>query len=190
VASVMYNVTFNVTSDNTTGIVWENWNDWTVSTGSSVTTNVWTLWAADGTGTYVVDHVDYTPPPPPTAEQLAERERRRAAQAEAARIASEQRKLMRENARRLLVEALHESQREELERDGYFHVETRDGTRRYRLSPSSAPMRIHGEDGRRWSYCIHPAFGYPPEDVVLAQKLLLEADEDAFLEIANASAMR
>jgi hypothetical protein len=184
----MYNVTFNVTSDNTTGVVWDNWNDWS-ATGSS-SQIVWTLWSTDGTGTYVVDDFQYAPPPPLTEEQLAERERRRLAQVEEARAREEQRKLVRENARRLLVEALHESQREELERDGYFHVETKDGTRRYRLSPGSAPLRVHGEDGRRWSYCIHLDYGYPNDDVVLAQKLLLETDEEAFLEIANASAMR
>lgn len=175
-------------TDTTTGVVWDVWNDnYSLTTTSSQvsTTFIWTQWA-NSTGTYAGD---YIPPAALTEEQKAERERQRVAAAEQSRIREEQRKLKSANARKLLLEALHDSQRQELERDGYFHVETRDGTRRYRLAPSRPPIRVHGEDGRRWSYCIHPEYGYPAEDVVLAQKLLLESDEAAFLSIANASAM-
>lgn len=90
-------------------------------------------------------------------------------------------------ARELLVSTLDRKQYREFEREGYFHVHTKDGVRAYRIRPGSPPLRVKGEDGLRWQYCIHPEFGYPSADVALAHKLLLESDEEEFLRIANAS---
>ena len=36
-------------------------------------------------------------------------------------------------------------------------------------------------------YCIHPSEWVPHEDNMLAQKLMLEYDEESFLRIANRS---
>lgn len=172
---------YGITCSNST-TVWQNWavNDTATAATTNLTTLVWDAW-----NTTVTTAGTYTPPPL-TEEQV-----------EANRLAAEQRKREAEKrgkeiaeaaarARALLLGVLAEPQREELERDGFFHVETRDGSRRYRLSPTGQPRRVQGEDGRQWSYCIHPDYGYPADDVVLAQKLLLEADEEAFLRIANA----
>lgn len=165
-----------------TNVIWGYWVDNTSST-TLYSYDSWTQWVQEGTVTY---GSSYTPTPL-TEEQI-----------EANRVAAEARKVeaairvkqveeAKVRARKLLLDLLEEEQKEELLRDGWFHVETRDGTRRYRLSPNSSPRRVHGEDGAQWSYCIHPDYGYPQDDIVLAQKLLLESDEEMFLKIANAT---
>lgn len=88
-------------------------------------------------------------------------------------------------ARALLLSVLDEDQQQELEKVGHFHVHTKDGLRSYRLRPGSGPVRVKSEDGFQYSYCIHPPANYPADDTAVAQKLLLETDEESFLEIAN-----
>lgn len=171
----------------TSNVVWNIWTDnQTTATAFTSTGDIWGYWAS----ATISSSCSYTVPPiPPMTEEeqaLAAERRRVAAIENEARLAAAA--AAREKARLLLVDCLEENQREEFERDGYFHVETRDGTRRYRLRPGGQPQRVMGEDGRRWSYCIHPSGGFPSEDVVLAQKLLLETNEEEFLRIANASA--
>lgn len=166
--------------------IWLTWTDATTTTAGT-TMNTWNFWTADGTGdtwSFWIDSTVLTTTGyfsggaviEPTAEQR-EQERCRREDARQAR----------ERARQLLLDALTAKQRREFEADGCFHVVTKNGTRRYRLAPGSSPQRVRGEDGRRYSYCIHPVHSYPAEDVVLAHKLLLEADEERFLQIANAS---
>lgn len=148
------------TISSSTDIAWTAWVEYTASANTTLT---WTAWNTSDTTS-----VNYTAPHQ-TEEQRLQLARRN------------------ERARELLVACLTSRQRRELEARGYFHVETARGRRRYRLAPGRAPIRVHGEDGSQWSYCIHPDAGFPQEDVVLAQKLLLETDEEAFLRIANAS---
>jgi hypothetical protein len=162
-------------------IVWQTWA--TTATDSTTITNVvWDAWS----GMSVYNTGYYTQAAPLTEEQIEANRVR----AEAAQAAAAERRVLeaaaKERARKLLLEALADDQQAELLKDGFFHVETRDGTRRYRLSPTGQPKRVRGEDGLAWAYCIHPEYGYPQDDVVLAQKLMLEADEEAFLRIANA----
>lgn len=174
------NYSSNVEYTTSTSIVWETW----ATTATTLTTpTVWDYWTLSGTGS---GSYSYAAPPPLTEEQIeAQRVRAEAAQAAAEARRVEQ-AAAKERARKLLLEALAEEQQQELLANGYFHVETRNGTRRYRLSPTGQPKRVHGEDGLAWAYCIHPDYGYPQDDIVLAQKLLLESDEDEFLRIANA----
>lgn len=162
-------VTFSASA--TTDVIWSTWTDST-SVSATITWDAWNT-------TYTNGNTSYTLP----AVSDEQRERMAVEAAERRREADD----AKERARALLVECLTASQRREFNKDGWFHVETANGRRRYRLAPGSAPLRVHGEDGSRWSYCIHPDYGYPAEDTVLAQKLLLETDEDAFLRIANAS---
>src|ERR1051325_10786388 len=169
------------------------WYLWTATdtTVTNFTPSVWPLWCTQGTAAsnatvwnVWVDQTGMPGPvivsgqgwrqPTPTAEELEERRRadeggRRAIEAAKTR------------ARELLLDALTETQQAEFEQDGHFTVVTRDGVRAYRLKPGSPPIRTRGEDGRRWSYCIHPRESYPAEDTALALKLLLETDEDEFL---------
>lgn len=170
------------------------WTQWTASSSTNLT-EVWGLWTSNFTnstaattqtvwldwtgssGPIVASQYGYRQPTPEETE-----ERRREAEERAGVVA-----LAKTKARQLLRDVLDRNQRRELERDGHFHVQTRDGERVYRLKPGSPPERVKGEDGVRWSYCIHPRESYPADDTAAALKLLIEADEDEFLRIANAS---
>jgi hypothetical protein len=169
---------YTATGTSSTQIVWQVWSDNTTAT--PVSFDPWPCWTTTGNSVQIEM-------PPMSEEERAAAEARRAA-SEARYV--EQRKQAeeaRDAAERLLVSCLNRRQRSEYRRDKCFTVITRNGRRRYRIRPGEAPIRIHGEDGRRYRYCIHPAHGFPSQDVALSQKLLLESDEAAFLRIANES---
>lgn len=164
---------WNQTATSATNVtdVWLGWNQTTV-TASTTNVAIWASWTGSGTTYY--EPVELSP---------EDRERRQAEAAERTRLANE----AKARARTLLLEVLDEQQRAELESDGHFHVHTRDGERTYRLKPGSPPQRIKGEDGSRWSYCIHPRESFPADDTAAALKLMIEAEEASFLDIANAT---
>lgn len=181
-----YTGTISYTTDGTSYAWPSQWLDGTYATAASsanLTQFVWTTWQTQSSlGGYVPYEM-----PRETPEQTAAREERnRLAMADASKRAQEHAQAA-EKARALLIEHLDVKQREEYLKVGRFHVETKDGTRVYRLEPGRPPTRIKGEDGSRYTYCIHPREIYPQADTVLALKLLLEADEEQFLHTANAS---
>lgn len=176
-------------STNLTASVWQTWataNTATVWQSWQVTgSDIWQAWAVNGgyqaTGGTLVGPAVQVDPEVLARQQQAQREAREAA---AERAAARDRR-----ARELLLAHLTKTQRREFERNGHFHIETAGGKRRYRLRPGYPPIRVKGEDGRRWSYCIHPrGHAFPPDDIALAHKLMLETAEDEFLAVANASA--
>jgi hypothetical protein len=89
-------------------------------------------------------------------------------------------------AESLLKRHLADGQRAEYEMDRSFHVVTGTG-RRYRLRHGWAGNveEVDAAGKRLRRYCIHPRIGVPCPDNLLAQKLLLEADEPEFHRIAN-----
>ena len=91
----------------------------------------------------------------------------------------------RRRARALLRAHLSPAQREELERWAAFSVVAQSG-RRYRIT-SVAPFNVRDEAAGN-DYCLqfgYESSGVPIEDLMLAEKLLLECDEAAFLATAN-----
>ena len=88
-------------------------------------------------------------------------------------------------ARELLMSNLSAQQLGEFESSGYFHVNA--GRRTYRIyqghAGNVALLDAQGKVVRR--FCAYPP-GVPAGDAMLAQKLLLETDEGAFLAKANA----
>jgi hypothetical protein len=89
----------------------------------------------------------------------------------------------------LLREHLNETQREQFERVGSFVVVAQSG-RRYRIRSANTSNVRDETDGA--SYCMQfrsdpQCLRIPLEDLMLAQKLLLECDEPEFLRIANKS---
>lgn len=87
-------------------------------------------------------------------------------------------------ARRLLVENISDAQRAQFEAHGYFDVSV--GQRTYRIHQGTHGNVRRVEGGvETVSLCAQPA-GVPVCDAMLAQKLLIETDEAAFLRIANA----
>lgn len=166
--------------------VWSVWHTATTSSTASYTTDVWVNWTTV-TPVYSLDAPAQPQVRPPTPEQVRLAQEREAA----ARIARVARKKTQDEAVErsydLLRDLLDEEQREMFDRDGYFHVYTRDGVRKYRLHKDRAPALVESENGGRYSFCIHPTSHYPRGDVIAAHKLLLETDEERFLAIANAS---
>ncbi len=83
-----------------------------------------------------------------------------------------------------LLEHLTPGQRDTFERHRFFLVQ---GKRyRWRITPNAYGVNRLGRSGRRRGvYCAVPQEPVPIFDVMLAQKLMLESDEDAFLLIAN-----
>jgi hypothetical protein len=98
-----------------------------------------------------------------------------------------ERKRARKRARKLLWANLAPDQRRELRRKGRFHVTGSKGNV-YRIA-SSVPfnVRLAGEAKRsRIFFCLEAEDpDLPMEDIMLAQKLLLETDEGEFLRLAN-----
>lgn len=102
-------------------------------------------------------------------------------------LTRKEQKRARKRARKLLRASLDPWQRAELKRKGHFHVTGSKGNE-YRIA-SAFPInvRLAGEAKRsRIYFCLYAQDPLvPTEDVMLAQKLLLESDEGAFLQIAN-----
>lgn len=94
----------------------------------------------------------------------------------------------REKARTLLLKLLTTEQKDQLEKLRYFEVIAGASRRRYRIREGIAGnIRLVDPEGREVTqYCCHPA-GLPIEDVMVAQKLQIEHDEEEFLRLANAS---
>jgi hypothetical protein len=134
-----------------------------------------------------------------TPEQAAER----AAKAELARqaqaIEDAKRKVFTDTAkaraRKLLFSMLNADQQKELDEKNHFHltVHSRDGSMRvYRIEHGYAGnVKLLGLDGQPVKrYCIHADSRLPYEDQMLAQKLLLETNEEHFLKTANMTQLR
>ena len=127
-------------------------------------------------------------PDPGVIRQIAEGAARRQ-QEEVQRQAVEARKVAEvaeSTAERLLVEHLDEKQLEQFRNHRYFEVILENSRRVYRIKHGWAGNIEVFEDGRLVeTMCIHPRTQVPHSDNLLAQKLLLEADEFRFRQIAN-----
>jgi hypothetical protein len=91
----------------------------------------------------------------------------------------------------LLQDHLNEAQREQFESAGSFVVVAQSG-RRYRIRAANTSNVRDETDGS--SYCVQfrsdpQCLRIPLEDLMLAQKLLLECDEPQFLRIAIKSSV-
>ena len=185
--------------------IWTLWQDMgtqTSTTDSSVwwtnaaSTAVWSNWTSSDTSFSITQ-------PVPTFRQMTLEERqeqlRRQERAAARRrqeevrwqaevVAREKAALAAaERAKALLVQCLNPEQRMDLEESGSFYVTTKNGNR-YLIRRGWAGNVFKIEKHMRTeALCIHPREQVPEYDNMLAQKLLLEADEKAFRQTANIS---
>ncbi len=92
-----------------------------------------------------------------------------------------------ERSRVLLLEHLTPTQRETIEKNGWFVVEGGKSKQKYRIRTQSAAMNIDVIDGDKVKHrlCAHLPSDIPHYDHFLAQKLMLEADEDHFHTVAR-----
>jgi hypothetical protein len=184
------NGTTSITSaSSTTSTVWDYWCD---STSTATTSNgVWVEWCS---GTYATNDPqtfrrqylnEWQAPPPETEEQRAVRIARDAEAEARYKAEQEKRKAAEAKAEKLLLENLSLRQRDEFRKHGHFIVHGK--TRRYRIRRGwSGNIDVVDKEGRiDHRLCAHPIEHVPDHDNMLAQKLWLESDEDAFVRIAN-----
>lgn len=121
-------------------------------------------------------------------ERAAEEMRMQQAQAAAAmRMQQAQAALTR--SRELLLAHLSSAQRDSFEALGWFVVQGGKSKERYRIRTNGYAGNVERLKGDKavYRYCAH-CEGVPLHDHHLAQKLLLQYDEDRFLATANRSA--
>jgi hypothetical protein len=134
-----------------------------------------------------------------TPQQAAERAAKEELARQQREIEAAQRKVFTDTAkaraRRLLFSMLTPDQQKELDEKNHFHltVYSKDGTMKvYRIEHGYAGnVKLLGPDGQPVKrYCIHADSRLPYEDQMLAQKLLLETNEEHFLKTANMTQLR
>jgi hypothetical protein len=86
-------------------------------------------------------------------------------------------------AEQLLLEHLTEAQRQEWQQNERFHFTV--GPHHYTIRRGRAGNITLLDRGRRQRFCFHTTYDCPVADNVLAQKLFIESDEQAFLQLAN-----
>lgn len=92
-------------------------------------------------------------------------------------------------ARELLLQHLTAEQRHTFEKNGWFVVEGSKSKRKYKITANdNCAANIYVLDGEKVKHriCGHCKLDQVPlADHLLAQKVMLECDEDSFLKIAN-----
>lgn len=165
----------------TSGRVWNIWvNTQTTASYNSTSSNyIWETWqnTTSATVVYSLNTPRRYTPPPETAAQRRERE------AAAERIVEERHAATRK-AQALLLSVLSKKQAAELKEKDEFTVHGSKGGV-YIIKRGIAGNVRRG----RYRYCGHLPGDqrYPQEDHMLAQKLMIETDEEAFLAVANRS---
>lgn len=167
-------------STSTSASTWLDWNTLSTtstscSTGSSATWRVWT-----GPNQVAVSRSEsYAAIPKITEEQRAENERR-------LREHVRQQKTIQQRATKLLLQNLNREQQREYVRTKQFKITLSNGNV-YLLQRvwSGNVYRLNEQNLATCRYCLHFKTTIPYEDLLLAQKLLLESNEAEFLQRAN-----
>lgn len=163
-------------------------NDWwfDVTGYTSTSTAIWTAWNTNYTDMVVAAQALRR------ATSRAERELRVPYQPDRGTLRMQEIETAKTRAEGLLREHLSERQREDLAAKGYFDVcavDFRAGTRRYYRIKRGRAQNVflldgpHGREVKR--LCCHPHEQVPDADTMLAQKLMLEMNEELFLKLAN-----
>jgi hypothetical protein len=152
-----------------------------VTASCGTTTIVWNDWNEQ----YVINAGQILVPPKVSEEERARREAQaRAYQEEMVRKDAE-RRAAEIKADALLHSCLSAEQKEELTKKNHFHLYV--GKNKYRIErgiSGNVKLINENDDRPKHQYCIHPV-DVPVGDVMLAQKLLLETNEEEFLRVAN-----
>lgn len=168
-----------------THTIWAGWMDTmsqTATTSSIYTlqTNTETAWSNWNT-INIVQHKRVEP----TAEERAAAVARDVAARERHQAALELAKQAEARAEQLLVENLSLKQRVEYLEHKHFTVHGRGARFRIRKGRNGNIDVVNAEGILTHRLCGHPGIMVPDFDTMLAQKLALETDEDAFIKVAN-----
>lgn len=156
-----------------TGNAWRAWTSSTITNTAVTNNNIFGFWASQTTTYSNVVAADYC-----TDEQREEMESRHLLREQEAAQAEE-------TAMALLMEVLDPIQRAQLSTRSFFTVAGANGIT-YRIHKGRV-ANIHVIERGRCIHrlCAHPNVPMPDYDVMLAQKLHLEADEAGFVALAN-----
>ncbi len=92
----------------------------------------------------------------------------------------------RQRAAELLLSVLTREQYRQLKRRGYVDIPSpRDPERFYRVPRYSGLVGVISQGRRIANLCLQPVEGLPNDDIVVKHKLLIEADEETYLQTAN-----
>jgi hypothetical protein len=166
------------------------WNTWTSTTAvTSLLPPAWLEWNRIGTKLHSWPALERRQQRPRelSPEAKWKLDRRSAIFQRRQKVAALRKRVADRKAEALLLEHLDEAQRAEWTEKDSFTVYTAGGDRRWVIRRGLAG-NVYLMEPRMQRFCIHeyhPDGRVPLADNVLAQKLLLEADEQRFLEIAN-----
>ena len=175
------NTTTTNTSSTTVANIWFLWVNTNTVTSTAVT-NIWDCWAQ----TIVNQQL--------TREQRLEFERQqlesRARYEREAKERVQKEKEANERAETLLLECLSVDQVAEYRRNKFFIVQGGKSGKKYRIRQGRS-NNIDLLDGERITHrlCCHPGAFLPAPDNMLAQKVLLELQEEEFVRTANIHAV-
>jgi hypothetical protein len=204
ITSVSYMTTYTTSGDDT----WV-----TIDSGSTTSDGIWDSYTTSGTTTGSVTYTyqpviyDNSPlpagnpapnyeratyePPPETEEQREAREELTRRLREERLVKEQEREDARCKAEKLLRESLDEEQLAQFDETRWFYVISQSGKRyRIRCGWEGNIDELDEDDLIVAEWCIHPRIQVPTEDSMLIQKLMLEADEARFWEIANKRELR
>jgi hypothetical protein len=89
-------------------------------------------------------------------------------------------------AEALVQRILSQSERAQLQRDGFLEVPSPGVVgRRYRIPRRGAPVAVLEPDGRILYLCLQPEAAIAEQELVVVHKLLLEGAEDDYWRRAN-----
>ena len=176
------------------------WYDWTVTTisqtGRILTNNDVTAYTEGNWNTWVADEVKESKRSKHrerhgdvnVAARASQRQQQLEHQREVA-LQQERKRVRRTSLERsmlLLRDACNDDQIEQLEDEGSIIVVGKSGTR-YKVTDKGTVANVHvleKNDKVSHRLCAHPLY-VPQGDVMLAQKLMLEHDEEGFVKLAN-----
>lgn len=161
---------------NTVSTMCDTWIAWTADSTAATTTTTWDYWV-DGTG--------YTPAKL-TENQIRENNRIQTEREKRYLVEKKQRELAINRAKALLLSSLTEEQAQQYDKDKSFIVIGHKTKRKYRVRHGRAG-NVDLLDGNRVRHrlCAHPELNVPDQDTMLAQKLMIECNEEHFLNLAN-----
>lgn len=157
-----------IISSQATNAVWQGW----VTSTATNTNYIWQQWQQD-----LIKHFNYNPIPTPDNRWIRRLMYNLALAANAA-IA----KQAEETAEALLLECCDKAQRRNYGKSKSIVVK---GQKSGHLYVVRKGQRVAQGDKL---YCIHPTEHVPQADTMLAQKLMIETDEEEFLKTANMTA--
>lgn len=164
-----------------------NFSPVTIQTGTTVQFASTVTWPAWNGASSLYLRRELTPE---EEEQQRERERLWAIEQERAREVAAERDRARhqadERAHDLLLSVLNDEQRRTYRQHGWFCTNGRSG-KKYRIERgwSHNVKELNEQDRPVRSLCAHPEIAVPHEDNMVAQKLMIEFEEEAFLRTAN-----